>query len=115
VERRHRDLSPLARAVYGAVSDEYGITHHNPYPQVPHGEVVSSFELDLMDWGIALGAAYAIARAERPFDATHDVCLEAVAAAEAAFRAWGGDDLFIGTNAFEKSRRVLAGEDSDAL
>jgi hypothetical protein len=45
----------------------------------------SDFELDMNDWGLAFGVAFAIARGERPYAPAEDVAALALEAAKSAY------------------------------
>ena len=88
------DLSPLARKIYEAIGQE-GICGPSlietarTYPVTPEGDHLTEFEQDIRDWGVMIGVAYGIARADDPFESRESVLERAQEAAQAAYCAFG--------------------------
>ena len=92
----HDPATELARVVSVALRDE--IAHRNMWSVLPGdpGDVpalLSELECDLNDWGFAYGVAWAVAKAQYPFESETQVAARALEAAESVFREYcAGDD-----------------------
>lgn len=97
----------LADKVYNQLSLEVpgGRAPMDYLGKFPHhgDDFLTQFELDCRDWGFAYGAAYAIARAEDPFESAASVGARVLEAARNAYARFGGSNIFT-TEAFDKDR-----------
>lgn len=87
-------LSPLAQRVndHLAAEDDYLVSAGHFGPGKGEDECLTMFELDLIDWGLTVGLAYGVARAEDPFERVQSVVERAAQAARAAYARWASFD-----------------------
>ena len=102
------ELSPLARKVYEAVTQDGMcgpclIDTADAFPVVPGDSAMSEFERDIRDWGVVMGVAYGIARGEDPYESRDSVLARALPAAKEAYANYG-DELIFTPAGFLKDR-----------
>lgn len=88
-----RKPETIAERVYTVLSMDEGtngpLDHcHRPLLKTVGGSL-GTFELDCIDWGLTYGIAYALARAEDPFERQESVAGRAEEAARIAYEGWG--------------------------
>jgi hypothetical protein len=60
---------------------------------MPEDAYLTSYELDLIDWAVMAGIAFALTRLEDPFECNRVVAERALPQAAAAYKAYSGGEL----------------------
>lgn len=92
-EDEHRAAEALEaqlRALIGEDDFTHGLTALDAYPKLKTREL-SSFELDMRDWGYAYGLAFGLALSANPEMAHEDAAKLALAPARRVYTWWGGE------------------------